>query len=362
VLTSEEQDYVIQQIELYVLAYAGNLRQAVTAPLKQSVALKVKEMPTAQAYSREVVRVCIEDGWNEDPCSLYSLMGIIPQDVQIQTIRNRISVAPVKPLNPLLSTVLFTNSPFVNRTVLRNKLKVLAGATAPRPILIVTGSRGAGKTYTVQYLDHFRSADPSHHDIAICRVDFIAGTELKDLAKDMVATMGRPTTGLPVESTVKDRYPLDVANWVLTEAAATTYRWWFVLDRFVDFDGDQERPAYKVPKEIRAFVNFLADRLTTGIYRQQRGFRLILLGYERALLTMTPGVLDLEPIKIASDLEIEECAKAILSRLKPTASIDAPLLIGKVLEDLPEDETRMAEANARLTTLLESVEAINEQL
>jgi hypothetical protein len=362
VLTPEEQDYVIQQLELYVLAYAGNFRQAVTAPLKQAVALRIREMPSAQGYSREVVRVCVEDGWNEDPCSLYSLLAIVPQDAQIQTIRARISVAPPKPMNPLLSTILFTNSPFVNRSVLRNKLKVLAGATAPRPVLIVTGSRGSGKTYTVQYIDHFRSADPSHHDVAICRVDFIPGTELKDLARDMVATMGRPTAGLPVESTVRDRYPLDVANWVLTEAAATTYRWWFVLDRFVDSDGDQERPAFKVPKEIRAFVNFLADRLTTGIYRQQRGFRLILLGYERAFLTMTPGVLDLEPIKIASDAEIEECAKAILARLKPAATLDATQLIGRVLENLPQDDTRMTEANARLTSLLESVEAINEQL
>jgi hypothetical protein len=358
VLSAEEREYVIQQLEQHALSHTGNLRLTVTAPLASRVALRIPDLTTAQAYAREAVRVCVEDGWQEDPCSLYLLLALVPQDVKIASIRERIRMAPPPPANPLLATILFTDVPFVDRTLLRTKLQVLAGANAPKPILIVSGPTGSGKTYSAQYIDHFRASNPNLQDLYICPISFLRGTDLRALARDMVSLMGRSPGTLPEETTNKDRYPLEVANWVLTEAHQTTYRWWFVLDGFAPPEArDGQEQADHVPKEIRAFINFLADNLTKGVYRTR--FRLILLGYERAHLTVTPGLLDLEPLQAASDAEIVDCARAILARLKPGANVQQQPLIAAVMHELPASHQRMAEANRRLTKLLESVEAIN---
>ncbi len=70
-----------------------------------------------------------------------------------------------------------------------------------------------------------------------------------------------------------------------------------------------------VTRDTRAFINFLADRVTQGIYAKK--FRVILLGYERGLLTAQRGKLDGhrrfagdKPVERLCSIDFDACGQA----------------------------------------------------
>jgi hypothetical protein len=346
-LTQVEQLYVIDRLEL-LLAPLNGFRSTLVAPLAEDVRRRVPELsPLASFAAEKVLQICMEDVWNHTPPTIVSFLSqLLPVDAQIETICKRLATPPPPEPDPDFSTILATNAPFVNRTQLRQKLKTLSNPAAPKPILVVTGGTRTGKSYTAELVDHFCLKRPN---ICVSRHRVDPGTgpvTALDVARDILASMGRPFSEPPPQTTNADRWPLELVNWVLVAGAQTNLNWWFVLD---GFEGQN------LAKDTRAFINFLADRLTTGIY--SRTFRLILLGFERGLLTVQPGKIETDQTAQVQEAEIRECVSAIVRRARDP--IDPDLFIQRILQDLPTDHTRLEELNRRLCDLIETVEAAN---
>src|SRR5436853_2702726 len=123
--------------------------------------------------------------------------------------------------------------PFLNRTDLRKRLRLLENPKSLKPILVVTGPRQSGKTYSEMLISHFCGGRDA---LLHCQVPLRAGMEeitgAKEIASDLVAQVGRPVSSIPPANTNEDRWTRDLATWVLSEAMATPENWWFVLDGF----------------------------------------------------------------------------------------------------------------------------------
>jgi hypothetical protein len=165
------------------------------------------------------------------------------------------------------------------------------------------------------------------------------------VASQLVGMLGRPTTTLPALDTNKKLYVQKLARWVLEEAAQVPAMHWFILD---NFRGDQLLP------ETRDFLVALSDRITTGI--QSRRCRLILIGFDRALLSVDAGRLHEDLVAPCTVQEV----KTGVAEVAGTAPVplDVALLEAFVLEGLPGREGRMAEINARLSLLVHAIEAL----
>jgi hypothetical protein len=344
-LTPEEQSYVIERISTVVLATQAVFRPILVAPLDPVLAVSIPELPgLATLATAQVLQACMNDGWARRPPSILRFLSLLPMDEFVDRIRLKLQTPPAPSTDdPDLAPILSTNSPFLDRTKLRAKLKTLANVGAAKPILIVTGDSRSGKSYSADYVDDF-CLRRSH--ISVCRQRLFPGTgwpSCGDVARDIVACMGRLSTNMPMQNTNADRWPLELANWVLVEAAQTPFIWWFVFDGF-------DSP--NVTKDSRAFINFLADRITTGIF--SRKYRVILLGYERGSLTVQPGKIDIDQIDLIQDDEIKNCVEHILKGAGVTAPPEQ--FLRAILEDLPRDLQRHEEINRRLCELMETVQ------
>jgi hypothetical protein len=343
-LTPEEQTYVVERIATIVLAFESVFRPRLVAPLDPLFARTIPEVPVvATLAAARVLQLCIEDGWNRQPPSVVRFLSLLPLDSTAEKIIQRLQKPPDPGDDLDLASLLSTDEPFLNRAKLRAKLKILERQDAPKPILIVTGDSLSGKSYSAGYVEDFCLRRPH---ISVSRQRLFLGTAwptCSDLACDIVSSMGRPRTNVPPQNTNADRWPRDLANWVLFEANQTPYNWWFLFDGF-------DSP--NVTKDCRAFINFLADSVTSGIYVKK--YRVILLGYERGSLTVRPGQVDIEKIESIEDDEIKSCIHAILKRAGVTASPEK--FLQPILDGLPTDGRRHSEINRRLRELIETVQ------
>ena len=174
----------------------------------------------------------MDDGWTRQPPSILRFLSLLPMDEFVDKIRLKLQTPPAPADDPDLAPILSSNLPFLDRKKLRAKLKILEIPNAAKPILIVTGDPRSGKSYSAGYVEDFCLRRPS---ISVCRQQLFPGTgwpTCGEVARDIVACMGRPSTNMPMQNTNADRWPLELANWVLVEAAQTTYNWWFVFDGF----------------------------------------------------------------------------------------------------------------------------------
>lgn len=346
-LLQEEQSYVVERLTTLVLVGQAAFRPILVSMLDPQFARNIPELPNiAEAAATRVMQLCMDDAWNRTPPSIVSFLRLLPGDTMVEGIVERLNVPPpttaAPGADPDLEPILTTNQPFVARPILRKKLKLLAQPQAPKPILIVTGDKRTGKSYSGEYLTDFCRRRP---DIEVSVQEIFSGAgwpTAAEVAKDIVSSMGRLSTNMPPPTTNADRWPLELANWVLVEGAQTQSKWWFVFNEF-----DNE----KLEKDTRAFINFLADRVTQGIYSKR--FRVILLGYERGLLTTRPGTIDTDSTEPIKDSDVKVCVEAILKRGSVTS--DPTPFVAEIMDGLPVDETRHEEINRRLCDLMETV-------
>jgi len=151
-------------------------------------------------------------------------------------------------------------------------------------------------------------------------------------------------------------YVAQLAAWVLNEAVRSGNTNWFVLDGFRVTDGtpDTSRPRL----DTMDFLIALSDKITSGTYVER--CRLILTGFNRALLTVDPGKLDEELLGPCTPAEISACVREALS-------IDGLVIPVEKLEpfvtnDLPTGSARMTELNSRLRLLVHAVSRVREIL
>lgn len=349
-LTTEDQEYVISQLADYYAALS-NIRAAAVAGLHVDVQRQIGDVLTPIQCAQVVVRVCIADAWKHHPPSLVMALQVIAvRDAKISAIIQRLQQPPAAPPDPSLATVLASGLPFLNRTPLRTVMTSFGDAASMRSVLVVDGGPRSGRSYTVEYINHFCQ---HHQEFLPCHVTFKGiSTEPDQVARDLVTLVGGSLTDVPRrDATTEDRWPEDLANWVLTQAYGAAsrgtppFKVWFILDGFAGRD---------LKKSVRDFIVHLAEKISTGIYL--RMFRLVLLEFDRATLTVRVGRVATDVARPATSEEVLECVRAILTRAidKGVAlSAQQRAKIEKmILDNLPADETLMPELNGRLTALL----------
>lgn len=343
-LFAEEQTYVVDRLVTLVLVGQPAFRPVLVSMLDVEFAKTIPDnLPNlAEAAATRVLQLCMDDGWNRTPPSVVSLLKLLPNDQMVQKIVDRLRVPPPPTPDPDMEPILTTNQPFIARPFLRQKLKLLTQPQAPKPILVITGEKKTGKSYSGAYVSDFCRRRP---DVAVSLQEIFSGVgwpTAEQIARDIVSSMGRLPTNMPPMTTNADRWPLELANWVLVEGAQTQSKWWFVFDGF-----DSE----EIGKDTRAFINFLADRVTTGIYSKM--FRVILLGYERGLLSTRPGTIDIDSTEPLSESDVRACVEAILKR--GAVNSDPTPFVAQIMDGLPAGEGRHEEINRRLCDLMETV-------
>lgn len=301
------------------------------------------------------VTLCLSDGWNNTPCWLWLLLKIIPSgiDAKIDEIRERVRHKPEVPANadPFEATVINNGTPFVNRSALRSSLHQLAAPNAQAtPILVVDGAVKSGKSYSVNYINHFSYAKQSIVTYPVefnSEIGFEMGAE--EIAVQLVSMMGRPLDKKPPPNTNLKLYVKQLALWVLNEAFQMPSQHWFVLD---NFRGE------KLRADAQDFLVALSDQITSGVFPQK--CRLILIGFDTALLKVDAGKLNEERIGKCRPEEVRACVTDILNKI--SVSVSAERLNQYVLTNLPTDENKMSELNLRLRVIIRASSEIKNIL
>src|SRR5690606_33681703 len=152
----------------------------------------------------------------------------------------------------------------------------------------------------------------------------------------------------PLETNLR-LYSRQLALWVLNEAVQTAAHHWFVLD---NFSGD------KLRQDTRDFILAMTDMVTTGIF--QKRCRIVLIGFDSALLTVDPAQYDEEFIIQCSPADIQKAIAEILSQAP--SPLNADLLSSFVTEGLPSGVDKMLELNSRLRALLVAINSLKQIL
>lgn len=350
----EDKDYLIQELIIW-LGGVEKPREALTTPFFNTTFPAELRIGSVTEMIMDAVRLCVIDAWQHDPPWLVSLMRLLPTantDAKLIEIRQRVSVKPPPAPDPLESTILYTGTPFVDRRELRLQLRRLATTAAnAQPILVVSGEAKSGKSYSTKYIDYFSHNQPPIVPYPI-EFDPDLGLEMGavQVARDLVAMMGRPLDDMPEPTTNQKLHVQQLATWVLNEAAQSqSLRHWFILD---NFKGD------KLRQDTRELLVALSDRITKGVFPQR--CRLILIGFDRALLTVDASKVDEELIGPCPPAEVERTIEEILTRA-PVAV--APATVSAfVFDNLPNGEAKMKELDLRLRALLYAVGKVKDIL
>jgi hypothetical protein len=351
VLSQADREYLIERLTAALSAL--DARQALGSVLPTECLTRIAYHQFPAAYAMEAVRVCIEARWNHEPPWLLRLLQLLPPEPQTDLIRVRIATPPAM-ANPSLARILATDSPFVNREVLRTKLGSLRQPLPARAVLVVNGPRQSGKTYTAEYINHLVVNGLGFES---CYVEFPVGNGLacgpEQLASDILVSMGVPLQALAptflMNTTNNERWPQDLAGRVLAEGIhkGNGKSYWVVLDGFM---GSELR------EDTRKFVTALADHIVKSSVLR-KAYRLVLLGFEGSFLTVHPRQIDLEEIELPGDTDILDCMMEIFARAnQPITPPDAQVFLSRITSDLPGDDTRLSELNKRLIDLMHTLE------
>jgi hypothetical protein len=352
-LSDKEKNYIIEVL-IREVSPVERPRETLTAPFYGTTFPRDLTQGNPGQLVMDAVRLCLVDAWNNDPPWLVMLLRIFPLetiDAKIAEIVERIGHKPPPAPDPLDSSILNNGTPFVNRALLRLHLRRLATQAATvQPIFIVNGTAKSGKSYSANYIEQFSYTTTS---VIPYRLEFDSELGLEtgpvQVARDLVSMMGRPLDSIPRPDTNQKLYTRQLALWVLNEAAQTNSQHWFILD---NFRGDTLRP------DTRDLLIVLSDRITTGVFPQR--CRLILIGFDRALLTVDPGKIEEEMIAPLPPAEVNASLREILSRAPVPVNFNRISTL--ILSGLPAGEKRMPELNTRLRALLQAISEVQQIL
>lgn len=343
-LNTDERE-LVEGLLLDYLSTKEQPRSALCSVMPVEFAHDLKIFTETRFLVTDAVGICIADQYTHNPAWLVVLItALLADNPKVAPVLTRLSnpPPPAAAADPLDALLLTTDAPFLSRAELRQTLKVLRQPGSAKPILVVTGPRWSGKTYSTELIDDFCR---SRNSLILCQVTLSPRQEkiigAREIASDLVAQLGPRRNEMPPVNTNEDRWAQELATWVLTEAVGQPGDWWFVLD---GFNGPEVRP------DALKFIAHLADQVTRGVFA--RRCRVILLNFDRTGLSVQPSRILLEAIKppVEPD-EVEDCVEVILRRTDTNA--DAHQVTAAILQGLPTDETRLPVLNQRLSALLE---------
>lgn len=342
-LSQEEHADVIDRL-LEVVSGFPSPRASLAGALYPELRGRLQEGEPRVLVERAVA-ICNDDGYRNAPPAMVRLLDtLLPGELAIAGIVERLAIAPPAPPDPFGALVLVSKLPFIERSSTRAALKLLLDPIPTRPVVVVNGPRNAGKTYTGDFVDHVLFFHP---DVRHCRIELDEhqgpSTGPQELASDMVTQMGgRPSTA-PPQNTNLVRWAQELANWVISVANESAVNWWFVLDGFNEAE---------LRADTQLLIEKLAKGVTTGIARQRH--RLVLTDFDRAVLPLQPGLIAAET---TAPIPHESIAAVVEELVAHSAlPLDVPVITARVLDGLPDPVADLSELSLQLSDLIASVE------
>jgi AAA ATPase-like protein/effector-associated domain 1 (EAD1)-containing protein len=243
--------------------------------------------------------------------------------------------APQGPASPFDCYRLGEDTLFLDRKELRKALRAIESGSG-RNVLVITGTRGSGKTFTCRLLQHGAVQHGYQIVVVNLREELLPGDGPDVLARSLLRQMGLSVNDLPAQGQASAaRWTLDIVNWMvgLIRSAQLNKKWWLVIDGF-------ERDV--TPAEVRLLVTHLAAKIEPSL----PNVRLGLLGYdEPPAPPLTPAKARFESLGRISQPDIEEFfAHAFQERGQPVDSGILKQVSSRVLQELPQgdpDEMRI---------------------
>lgn len=343
-LTNDEFDKITVML-LRVSSGTPSPRQTLAAGLYPDLRNRLGEGEPALLVER-ALRMCQEDAYLRSPPAIVQLIEtLLPGQAAVAAIVERLRIPPAPPPDPFDALVLVSKLPFLDRPRTRAALRRFLHDTPVQPVVVVDGAQWAGKSYTVEFVDHVLHAYPRMQH---CLIGIEAGqgrsTGPGELARDIVTTMGGDPHAQPPENSNLDRWAQELANWIISVANASDRNWWFMLDGF--------NAAELRTTDTRLLITKLAKSLTTGMARERH--RLILTDFDRRILPLRPGLIAADttaPIPHASVAS----AVAEVVRQSPLP-LEAAAITARILAGLADPVDDLRELSLRLSDLIASVE------
>jgi hypothetical protein len=337
-LTQGEQDLVLGLL-VQQASFGATPRQSLVVGLTEALAARFPA-GTPEELARFALSLCLEDGYQSTPPAIVGLLSLIEMlDPQIPVIIKRVQVPPPNPPDIFDAVILDTKEPFLARKNTRTNLKLLLAPRPLRPVVLINGLTGTGKTHTSAFIEHvLREKLQVQH----CIVSFSDEQGLtigpKELASDILTQLGGDPRSIGTPCTNNDRWAQELANCIIAEGAKRPVTWWVVLDKF-------RGPNFRT--DTQHFIRTLASAFVVGLAQQQ--FRLILFDFDSSALTIPPSKVADEtttPIPIA---EVTQC----IDQATPGLSAgERQSLVSRVLQDIPDPMVDLRVVGARLREVI----------
>jgi hypothetical protein len=345
-LTSEE--YILVETKLIELVTPQALpRQFLAVMLPAPLAAELTEgLPPTQLV-RLALKLCQDDAYNTAPPSMCLFIErCFPHQPEFTTVCDRIKTPP-PPLpaaaDPFDAVILSNKLPFLGRPAVRVHLRSLIQMYPPRPVVVVNGPAGAGKTYTSELIKH---ACRTYTDIVLCHVEVskeqVSSTGPADLAREIVIQLGGDLDKMPQQQTNADRWAQELALWIVSTAQKSACKCWIVLDGF---------NATALRRDTLSLVVKLSLQLTRGV--ASRIHRLILLDFDHTSLPIKPGDIAQDTIPGLGMAVVVGFLNEVLTAAGRQP--DAPAMIQGVTAGLSDPILDLEELGGRLADLIELV-------
>lgn len=233
-----------------------------------------------------VVQKAIEEGWI--PNLVYHAITQNPNGVNLKAFVQKhpdfdAAKGPPVAVDWVMAHTLRARRYFIDRKDLRAALKELRSANGPR-VLVVTGERVSGKSYTNELIAFLGERTPKNKTIYMNLDKYVY--EAPNLTEMIGLQMGMDTTKIPQQQDEqKARWVQRLVGWILNRIVNpgdTTY--WFVFDGF--------REQTLLP-ETKDWIDELAVQAETNVPQ----CRVVLLNYQETLPFQISDYISREEIK-----------------------------------------------------------------
>ncbi len=352
-LEIEDREY-LKALMIHAVVWTGSPYQTVKALLPSSVGQNIAEGLPPAVLIESTLALAERDAWRTDPSTLANLLkGLLGDQGRVPKILARISKPAPPAADPFTSMMLDSRLPFLDRAPTRTVLRSWLKPMPVRQVMVVEGRRLTGKSHTNEFVRHVvRSVAATMPILRTALVAFDRDQapsigQLEVAAELMSAMGGDPATAPPLDTNTA-AWTKQLVRWVLAEANRRDLHWWFVLDGFRSSQ-PAEDPGWRMREDARDFIATFTKGITNGINAERH--RLLLLDFDRASLTLPPGVVGVDRTGAISRAVASSLVQELITA--SGRSLDAARLEADVLSGLPDPIDDLPELAARLMDLME---------
>jgi hypothetical protein len=328
-LLSEEERSRLQAALESVLSLA-DCRNTLAPSIPGHLRSRFIDNGSCQVLIRAAISICEDDEYDSTPPAIALFLAGVAPALQnpdwLERLRTRLSIPPPGGGNPYLDLVIRGDMPFLDRNPLRAAVRKLLDQDAPRPILIVTGPRYCGKSWTANFIEHLcrRQRRKLRYCVFAVRDERDRPTVLQ-IARDYMTKLGGDPDALPPQQTNDKRWSMELANSVWRQIIKASEGWdgtWILVLDGINKD--------RIDPEISQFVVQLVGNLTTGGVHMLR-HRLVLCDFDEA--AAAPFSLNMRRISLGS-VSRSDMRRELVRMLKDVGRVDAETLADEIIGEL----------------------------